>query len=209
MFITVLALATVFTSCKKENETPIEPLPDFMHLKVGNYWVYEFYKTDTNGIETKLQETDSAYILKDSILNGKTYFVKIQSPLHFNKNLSFGPNVYTETILIRDSSGYLVNEIGTILFAQENFNDILKTDTIPGLLWSETKMIGKDSLVTVPAGLFISRTICYTYYPLDSNYHWGIRKAYSVYGKNAGILKYTYGFYSSGVNYEARLLRYQ
>jgi len=125
--------------------------------------------------------------------------VKIQGPANFSN----------EPLLLRDSSGYLVDSHGSILFAQDNFTDTLIIDTIVNMTWNLTKMTGKDSLVDVPAGSFISRTCCRTWYPLQPDYRWGIRKNYTVYGKDAGILKYNYWFYASGTSYEARLLRYK
>jgi hypothetical protein len=208
LFMAMIAIAAFSVSCKEDKENLIEPEADFMHLQVGNYWVYEFYKIDTNGVETKLEETDSAYILKDSVYKGKSYFVKVQNPYEFNKSALSG-GMGMDTVLLCDSSGYLVNQAGFIYFAQDNFDEILNTDSVPGLFWMVTRMTGKDSVVTVPEGSFITRTICSTYYPLNPQYEWGIRKAYTVYGKDAGPVKYNYGFYNSGINYEARLIRYK
>jgi len=192
-------------SCKKNEETIYAPpAPDFIHLKVGNYWVYAFSKIDTNGVETQLEETDSSYILKDTVVNGLKYFVKIEDPYRFSKS-----SYPSYRLLLRDSSGYLVDNYGNILFAQNNFSDTLAIDSSNIITWNYLKMIGKDSVVTVPAGSFVTRTSCRNWYPLEPGYPWGIRKSYNVYGKDAGLLKYNYWFYYSGISYEAKLLRYR
>lgn len=114
----ILLLSTVlFSSCKKDeptdqNNTALYSLPS----KEGSYWVYEWYKVDSNGVETLTGQIDSLFVLGDTVLNGKTYV------RYSNHSTAFGIESYQ-----RDSSGYIVNQLGKILYAYTNFGEILST----------------------------------------------------------------------------------
>jgi len=211
IFFLCAFLAVLFFSCKKDSTPNVStPNPDFTMLKTGNYWVYEFYHVDTNGTEQKLVNTDSTYILKDTLIGGIQYFVKIQNGYQFHKASWLGAP--PDTVILRDSAGYLLQRYSTgqtvKIFARDNFRDILARDTITRLLIRNYQMTGKDSLVNVDAGQFTTRSFRVTCYPLDTAYKWGIRKVYSIYGANTGLVKYTYCLWSEPDHYEARLLRY-
>lgn len=216
LIVVIAVLAVLLSGCKKSStdentQPPPQPQPDFTQLKTGNYWVYDFYKVDTNGVETNLNEPDSCYILKDTLVDGNRYFVKLSFGL-FHKKSTLAIHI-PDTSLVRDSSGYLLMRYmdGTtrILFARDNFSGLLYTDTIAPMLWEEFKMTGKDSVVTVPAGTFTTRSMCMTCFPLEPNYPWGIRKYPNIYGSGIGMIKYYTGFYYSPDHYEARLVRYR
>jgi hypothetical protein len=215
LILPLLAIVLAFFSCKKSSDsgsTEITTPPDFVQLKVGNYWIYEFYRVDTNGVATKLASTDSAYIWKDTVINGIKYYLKIQDQWQFTdagKALE-----YPDTAYLRDSLGYLIQYVPVngkrfIQFSRDNFTDVLFRDTISALLIREQKMTGKDSTITVPAGSFTTRSLCLICYPLQPTYPWGIRRYYYSYGNGIGQVKYTYGFYGSPDHYEARLIRYR
>lgn len=55
-------LVALFTSCDKDNSTPIIDSADkanYFPLQIGNYWVYEHYDIDSLGNETIKNRTDS------------------------------------------------------------------------------------------------------------------------------------------------------
>jgi hypothetical protein len=208
-----LAIPFLLLNCKKEDPGgDPAPQPDFTRLGIGNYWIYEFYRVDTNGVETRLAETDSCHILKDSVIGNVTYFVRVSDPFRFEK--SGGPLVplrYSDTALVRDSAGYLLRRYAdgsqVIEFSRDDFARVLFSDSIGTLLYEELRMTGKDSVIEVPAGSFVTRTACLVCYPLEPTYPWGIRKFPYSYGRNAGLVKYAYAFYSSPIHYEGRLMR--
>lgn len=70
LFLPVLMLISLF-SCNKSDENDPQPpaSEDFMALKVGNYWIYQNYDIDTNGVATPTDDWDSAYISKDTLIN--------------------------------------------------------------------------------------------------------------------------------------------
>ena len=82
---------------------------NYTPLSIGNYWVYEGYKIDTNGIEEPLNNHDSLVIKRDTIINGHSYFV-----LEGNKISS----IWKIKGIFRDSAEYAVNSDGKKFFQQ-------------------------------------------------------------------------------------------
>jgi hypothetical protein len=194
-------LAVVAVSCKKETE---EPAPvakaDYYQLKVGNYWIYQDFRIDSNGVETIRPDLDSAYIEKDTLIRGFTYF-----KLHEKMS-----GIAQMTLYLRDSSGYLVDNNGLILASDNNFADTLRiNNTTPSLCTGYFTMIGKDSLVTIPAGTFQSITASQEVVPTPPNSgNFPVRYSYDCYGKGVGKIKSHVFLYSGIMSFEARLLRY-
>jgi len=70
-------------------------------------------------------------------------------------------------------------------------------------------MTGKDSLVSMPSGTYITRSFFIGYYPVVSGTLWGPRRNYYIYGLGIGQVKQIYFYYASDPDhYEARLVRY-
>lgn len=209
-FFSLVLLA--FFSCKKDdtndNDNQNNPTYDnYFPLKIGNYWVYQYNKLDTNGNETLLQIIDSNWVDRDTIINNHTYFIIGGS--------SFG---YTNpdgiNYMIRDSNGHFVNQYGQILLSATNFstkfnlNSIYTgTDTLVDLY---DQMFKTTNLVNVPAGDFnvINKRTTITYRQkvpgVDS-----IRYSHSYFSKNVGNIYSTILFYSNPTIYEKKLLRYK
>lgn len=203
-----LAIAAVLSiivfSCKKDAETPVPVTKaDYYQLKVGNYWIYEGYMVDTNGVATPTGVFDSAYIEKDTLINGNSYYKLMECPyVVFPWQYAF---------YLRDSLGYLVNSDGIILASDNNFTDTLAVDTgNPELYTGYQKMTGKDSLVTIPAGTFQSVTSRRQIVPVPPNpANIPVRYLYDVFGKGVGKMKsYTF-FFSGGIGFQAQLVRYK
>jgi hypothetical protein len=202
-FVIIAAIGVFAISCKKNTEEPAAPVTkaDYFQLKVGNYWIYQDFRIDTSGVETLKPELDSAYIEKDTMINGYTYF-----KLH-EKSYGLAPM----TIFLRDSSGYLVNSYGFIYASDFNFTDTLYVNnTKPDWFMGYVTMVGKDSLVTVPAGTFQSITTSQKVIPTPPNTaNHPIRYSYEIFGKGVGKMKSHAFLWSGGMSYEARLLRYK
>ena len=203
LLFTVAIIGLIIFSCKKKDSQETSSSgPDFVQLKTGNYWVYHIYKVDTNGVETDQGRTDSSFIEKDTLIKGDKYFIQ---------NSHFYPGEAAR-ILMRDSSGYLLahnpNGKNFIIFARDNFSDLFFTDS-NAVFIRTYRMTGKDSIVSLPAGTFTTRSFIIGYYPVASGYPWGDRRNYYMYGLNAGLVKQIYIYYASDPDhYEARLVRY-
>jgi len=203
-------MLTLVVSCKeKEDQTPVDPsvVSDYMPMKTGNYWVYAHYDIDSAGNVTSTGRTDSVTITRDSMINGKQYFVFEGTNYPYNANWGI-------VDILRDSSGYLVNGNGIIRFSENNFTDILS---------SKTEVIGNDTLytlnykmerpsgtITVPAGVFGALN-CKGTVTTTQNIP-GIpnpRYLNTYYADNIGKIVETYFFLFHPVISEKRLVRYQ
>ena len=113
-FITAF-IGLLAVSCTKENsENNLNPLPtsDYMQLKIGNYWVYEWYRLDSLGNEIPTSEADSSIITGDTNISGKLYYKMLSTK---SSHISY----------LRDSIGYLVDMDGRVLFSDHDFTNII------------------------------------------------------------------------------------
>jgi hypothetical protein len=174
-------------------------------MKIGNYWIYNTYNIDSLGNETLNSLQDSVIITKDSVINGKTYFVFEGSAFP-----TANPNRIIKMIA-RDSSGYLVHTDGKILFSSVNFTDTLRTDKDSiGVNQSSYiityRMEQTPNQLTVPAGNF--NVIDYKG-TLKSLAIPATRYTHNYYAKNIGLISNSLRYVNSGgIYYERRLLRY-
>lgn len=153
----LLFVLSIF-SCKKDNSLKINPSPEMLKdvpLTIGSYWVYEYYNVDTvTGMNQNLNMKDSIVIVSDTVLNGKKYVVRMG-------NVPFsGMNTWGIIDIVRDSSGYLVNAQGTVLFAENNFIDTFNVysfvagnnDTLAEVFY--TMELHPDPIIT-PSGTYL------------------------------------------------------
>ena len=203
LFLILAVLSILTFSCKKtSNDTTPVTQADYYQLKVGNYWIYQSYQIDSNGVATPENLWDSAHIEKDTIIRGNTYY-----KLWEKADLIMGDQF---PIYLRDSAGYLVDHLGVRGCSVDHFKDTLFIDTAnKKLCIGYVQMTGKDSLVTVPAGSFPSITSRMKVVPTQPNDHHPIRYSYSIYGKSIGMIKSHAFFYEGGQQFEARLVRYK
>ncbi|MBD78765.1 MAG: hypothetical protein CL840_07585 [Crocinitomicaceae bacterium] len=125
----VLALSSLIVlsfSCKKDEEITENPncepelkVQDYMPMAVGNYWVYQQYRIDSNRVEEKMGQVDSMKITRIEKIRGNEYFV------FEGTNSPYGNFDGSIIHMLRDSNGYLVNQSGDILMSVKNFTDTL------------------------------------------------------------------------------------
>jgi hypothetical protein len=202
-FLVMILVSIITVSCKKDTGSSITPLdPDYYQLKVGNYWVYQEYDIDTNGIVTTKDKWDSAYIEKDTLINGNLYYKLWERPIILMPEQT--------PVFLRDSSGYLVGSSGKNYYCcDNNFTNILWSDTVGGSLANRiVRMTGRDSVVSVPAGNFQSITVQAAIIPINPDDPHPTRYQHTVYGKSVGKLMSNSFYYDSGKKFEARLVRY-
>ncbi len=111
LMLTVLSL--FFVSCKKEkntaNSTSEEPSYHYI-TSTGSYWVYDRYQIDSLGNEILVPGKDSIVIAGDTTINGKVYFKHVGASAWYSNQAHFE----------RDSTGYIVDEHGAILYSFNN-----------------------------------------------------------------------------------------
>jgi len=201
VLLLILAIGMISASCKKddsdENSTPL-PTPDFMQLKVGNFWVYQWYNIDSSGNENMMAKLDSSIITTDTLIGGMTYF----------KKLYVQDENYIE--YLRDSNGYLVEHKGMVKFSDHDFTKVLCiVEIIPNLATIEYQMANKDSLISISLGTYPTYDYRGTVYPLNPQYPYGINYTHNFYADGMGLIKTSnYYFSNPNLRVERRLVRY-
>lgn len=149
--------------------------------------------------------TDSIYISNDTVINGKTYFVRKSVTLSGAGMLS--GMLYLEPV--RDSAGYTVSVNGSFI-RHDDFTNILDvyTSTTPPYT-AIYRMAHKDSLVTVPAGSFSTIDYLHKVTFQDPSYVGNrVKYNHTIMANNIGIvyksIRYSLGWNQIGL----RLLRY-
>ena len=121
----------------------------------GSYWIYQWYRIDTLGLETPTFQ-DSIYVVGDTVINNNTF--TLYAGTEFNQSAY---EIY------RDSLGFIVNSKGVKLWNKNaigpfssNSNDVAT---------SEASMINNNSTITVPAGTFASLEKSSTFCLINGN----------------------------------------
>jgi len=202
-FLVVVFALMVFSACSKvEDEViihPEDPNSTYYPMSIGSYWIYDEYVYDS--IQPKpTGKTDSTYIASDTTIDGKKYFVyrSSSSPLW--------------SLVMRDSSGYLVDNYGVIYFNSKAIGDtIFKkgnfNQTGDTIYFQYRVMYKVGYVVDVPAGHFTKvKDARYTQYFPKAISTPKRRISFNYYAKDVGLIYRTY--LSFGKNYEVRLARY-
>lgn len=204
---TAIAGLIVLSSCKKDKNDPVpqpNPVPDYAVLKVGSYWVYDTYYSDSNGVETLTSQRDSMFVEKDTVINGKTYYKKVVVSM-VNPSISYW----------RVEGGKLVNHLGNFLPDKEGVlgsrTELMNNDT---LFTATSTLLANETPVTTAAGTFTVKTIEHAYKIYDkqqAGYSYRYKNTYSKYHPTLGDIERTY-FYMSPTsfqyNYIVRLTKY-
>ncbi|NOU47077.1 MAG: hypothetical protein HOO86_08450 [Bacteroidales bacterium] len=203
----VLSLVISFLiSCRNENETIVSK-DSYYPLAIGNYWIYQSVEIDSAGNETIRPKIDSVTISHDTTINNKQYFILEGT------NNPMTPN-WGIIAIFRDSSGYLVNNQGEILFTENNFTDTLyykvernNQDTLYSITY---KMEASTNPVTVPAGIFNVLNFKGTVFtPREIPGVDNPRYLNTYYAKKVGKILQSYFYLSSPIIIEKRLIRYK
>jgi hypothetical protein len=203
-------ILTLLASCDKDDSNSIiDPVEtkDYFPLKIGNYWIYKHYDIDSIGNVTERNRTDSVIISRDSIINSNQYFILEGTNYPFNSKWGI-------VDILRDSSGYLVNEKGKIKFSVDNFTDTLVSkvelhegDTIYSLTFRMEKLTNP---ITVPAGEFEVLNFKGTVKtPLQIPGTKNPRYMNNLFAENVGKVLETYFYLGGPLISEKRLVRYK
>ena len=200
-----------FFSCQKDgNESDGSTLKVFNYypLEIGNYWIYSNYKIDTLGNERDMNKKDSVIISRDTIIRGNQYYI-LEGSMYL-----FDGGEWSIIDILRDSSGYLINDKGEVKFSANNFIDTLYTfiqlnneDTLYTVTYQMEKL---NSTVNVPAGNFEALNFkgsLYTQIMVK-----GIKNPRYInnyYANNVGKIFQTIFYLASPDIFEKRLERYK
>lgn len=205
-----LILMSYLSSCRTDDgsvDPKITPLTnaDYLPAKNANYWIYEIYKVDSSGTETLLG--NDTMTVTDTNLNGmdfKNYQYK-QFPSQPSQLSQF----------MRDSSGFMTNQHGQIVFSVDPLNTVLRTDSIGGVFVFTFQMEKEANGFSVPAGNFddvlnYKHTVEYDSRITPPPGMPAIRYYHNRYAKDVGLIFSSYA-YASAIDlhrYEKRLVRY-
>lgn len=200
----------LFASCEKDDSPTINDSvekTDYLPLEIGNYWIYKHYDIDSLGNESEKDRIDTVKINRDTIINNYQYFILEET------NYPYSGTAWGIKDILRDSSGYIVNEKGQIRFSVNNFSDTLASkvevfndDTLCMLTYQMEKV---TKPVTVGAGEFEVLNFKGTVTtPQQISGTKNPRYLNNLYSNNVGKVLETYFFLRSPIISEKRLVRY-
>lgn len=201
-------IALLMLSCEKNDKSGDSPVyPDYGCLKTGNYWIYQRFIVDSNGVATPQEVFDSCYVEKDTIVGGIS-FSKVVRPVYL-------PSYSPAYELLRDSLHYIVAPGGKILFSSQDFSSVFYSyahlyqngDTVYHV---SMKMEDHAEVVITPAGSF-STLNCKSTYVLNPQFlpSPNPRFIHKRFARGVGLVVETLPFFASQpYTTERRLVRY-
>ena len=210
MLIAAVSTTTIF-GCSKEEIIEIQqPAPcnnneaaSHIPLSVGNYWVYDIYKTDFLGFETLFSSSDSTYIDRDTIINGNTFYI-IEG---FGSTIATGKIIRNEneSVIYFDTS----NNTEKIQFSTNNLGTIYNTENVGNNMFQlSTWTNSTNQNITVPAGTYNCYQRETEFLPLIASYSWGTRTQFRYYNDDVGIISSQFFYASSSDVFDMKLVRY-
>jgi hypothetical protein len=199
----LLGLILIVISCNREPVTPTNPIINLMNLKVGNYWVYDWYEINlTNGDVSNLSKRDSIVIEKDSVVADRTYYIKSSNLL--------GSSLRTKTVLFDSiNTIYSFPEREIILTLDKSVNYTRNFGTEQVLIAVGYYSLDNSSVsINVPAGTFQSINFKGRIESQEPNYQYGIRYNDNYYSDKVGLVKMRTQIYSAPNDIEMRLVRH-
>lgn len=77
--INIIISGLIITGCNQPNEPSDEfEMQSYFPLKVGNWWIYEYFLLDENGNRTSKIQTDSVIVTGTDTINGKHCFILVE-----------------------------------------------------------------------------------------------------------------------------------
>lgn len=210
MLITVVASVLIFGCSKEEIIEVQEPVncenhqaESHMPLSVGNYWVYNTYRTDTLGNETITSSTDSVYVDRDTVVNGSTFFILKGD---FYATLATGK-------IIRNENNSLISfepssQSEKIIFTNNNPNIIYDSQTVGSLFQVSVWTNSQKKNISVPVGSFNCWERESEAVPLNQGDPWGTRSSFRYYNNSIGVISNHFHFAASPDTHESRLISY-
>lgn len=142
-------LAVSIAACKKHENSASDASgttpENYLPTTAGSYFVYNWYKIDSNQTETVLTVSDTLFVLGDTTFNQHTYVCL--------KGNLIAPGANDQWMYWRDSSGYIVNQAGAIQYAYTDFTNDLEANSSGGYSLV-MKMTNQNVEVNGPAGSF-------------------------------------------------------
>ncbi len=124
------------------------PTSNYIPLEIGNYWVYETTSYNfSNYSITFLGDTDTVKVIGDTIIGNNKYFT-------IKGDHWMPPFIDSDTTYWRDSSGYLINLQGHVLFSAFDHDRILNKYDFQGERFIDYSILDSTVVAITPIGLF-------------------------------------------------------
>ncbi len=198
-FISLVAF-TGFYACSDEELPPTTSIIEFTNLKVGNYWVYDWYEITPDGQASPFNFRDSLTIEGDTLISGRRYLIRTGTFLgNQRRELVFDSANSLYTYPLRE----LIFTLDTNLEVTKNFGP--KENIIAVGTYSLEKT---STFVDVPAGQFECLTYAGTIESLQSGYPYGTRHNDHQYSSTIGFVSMRTYYHNSPNDLEMRLVKY-
>ena len=148
LFLVGMMSSLALASCKKDENKP-SVTTNYFPLAVGNYWVYNVYRTNLSTGKDSLIGTDSTYVKKDTLIKNQKYFILFDNSAF----QSFSG------LILRDSANCILenrNSESSIFLNSASFTDTVvkwhKSINNPMEKGSFIKMYKINNSIVVPSG---------------------------------------------------------
>lgn len=190
----------LLVSCSTDEASPTESILDYANLEIGNYWVYQWYEIEPDGTESLFGQRDSVFISSDTLINGRTMYVRYTSD---ERN--------TRSSILFDSANTLYSypdkevlfTLDTTVKTSRNFGPL--EDPLAIGYYSLQR---NSTLVQVPAGDFECINFEGIIESQEQDYPYGKRLNSNYYSKNIGSVLTTTNLYTSPNDLEIRLVSF-
>lgn len=205
--ILILSILILSYACSSEDNTsPNEQTDNFYALTVGNSWEYKYYLRDMSTNEFQpTPVTETVDITETTTINNETYFNFKHIVTGNDGNYSSLPNNGEINYTLRDSLGFLIDEIGLIKYnnsdSEEYFVNTLDIELAYYLTLSAT-----DENIVTNAGSFTCYNNNYYLKDLDGNVSNSLDHIYREDGK--GEVLSTMSFASQNEHYAEKRLEF-
>jgi hypothetical protein len=213
LMLSIVISSAIFYGCSKDEEPVIPPInyqtTNYYPLEIGNYWVYNTYSIDTLGNETLINQYDSAYVSRDTVISGNTYYIIEGTGI--SKTFVGG--------IIRNANNSILkydaaSQSDKILFSSNSLGSILSVDTVdntPAAFFILTSRVNPQTLnKTVDAGSYLCYDIVSEIEISIPSSTAGTRTQHKYLNQNVGFVAFQYTFLNSPTPniMESRLIRF-
>jgi len=188
LLFALLAVTVLFVSCQEEELIPEETLapPQYLTWSEGDWWVYESSLYNYYQGDTVVTSVDTTFALADTAINGQLYRT-------LSRRLYSGGNLY-----LRDSSGYVVEPAGHILYSYTNFTDTLLNLLTPSGGGWFAQMVEDPAPTITPAGVFNTINFKSTHYHFTTACGDSIYYSDRQFAEDIGLIRMTYHYSAPG-----------
>ncbi len=199
-----LIIGTLCFACNQNDDDQVEECgptvlpPNYFPLATGNYWFFDVYQIDTTGADVEYKGRDTIQIVGDTLIDGNTYAIVQESPFLSSEPLF--------EYYLRDSSGFLVTNEGSVKFTSSIFNTVVYTFEYAPTITGEFQTLETPVLLELPVGDFEALNYQQTVGHIENV---GVTRMYdNYYSDGIGPVQQSFGYFIGNINFERRLIEY-